>query len=85
MGAVFWRLWRALAAADQEQAPYLQAMLVSLAGLAVVTLFNNMYYIGFLWLEIALAAALMETTSWRARHGLREAESAIADGGRRGS
>jgi O-antigen ligase len=80
MGVVFWRLWRALATADQEQAPYLQAMLVSLAGLAVVSLFNNMYYIGFLWLEIALAVALTESTSWRARHGLRETESAIRRG-----
>jgi O-antigen ligase len=60
MGAVFWRLWRALAVADGEQAPYLQAMLVSLAGLVVSSLFNNMYYFGFLWLEIALAVALAE-------------------------
>jgi O-antigen ligase len=58
MGAVFWRLWRALATADEEWAPYLQAMLVSLTGLAVASLFNNMYYFGFVWLEIALAAAL---------------------------
>jgi O-antigen ligase len=77
MGVVFWRLWRALATADEEWAPYLQAMLVSLAGLAVATLFNNIYYFGFLWLEIALAAALTESTSWRARHGLRDTESAI--------
>jgi O-antigen ligase len=61
MGAVFLRLWRALAVADEKQAPYVQAMLVSLGGLAVVSLFNNMYYFGFLWLEIALAAALTES------------------------
>jgi len=73
---VFWRLWRALAVADQELSPYLQAMLVSLAGLAVVSLFNNMYYFGFLWLEIALAVALAESPSSRARHGLAETESA---------
>jgi O-antigen ligase len=61
MGVVFWRLWRALATADQEQAPYLQAMLISLVGLAVASLFNNLYYFGFLWLEIALAVALTES------------------------
>jgi len=60
MGVVFWRLWRALAMADEEWAPYLQAMLVSLAGLTVATLVNNTYYFGFLWLEIALAVALTE-------------------------
>jgi O-antigen ligase len=60
MGVVFWRLWRALATADEEWAPYLQAMLVSLAGLTVATLVNNTYYFGFLWLEIALAVALTE-------------------------
>jgi O-antigen ligase len=77
MGVVFWRLWRALATADDEQAPYLQAMLISLAGLTVASLFNNMYYFGFLWLEIALAAALAESASWGAEHGLRGTESAI--------
>jgi hypothetical protein len=35
-------------------------MLASLVGLAVASLFNNMYYFGFLWLEVALAAALTE-------------------------
>jgi O-antigen ligase len=60
VGVVFRRLWRALATVDGERAPYLQAMLASLAGLAVASLFNNMYYFGFLWLEIALAAALTE-------------------------
>jgi O-antigen ligase len=60
MWVVFRRLWRALARADAEWAPYLQAMLVSLTGLAVASLFNNVYYFGFLWLEIALAVALTE-------------------------
>jgi len=83
MGVVFRRLWRALATADGERAPYLQAMLVSLAGLAVVSLFNNVYYFGFLWLEIALAVALTESCLGVPGMGCEKQSLPRADGGTR--
>jgi O-antigen ligase len=58
IGILLWRLFTALRAAPQHHAPYLQAMFVAVVGLTVSSIFNNLYYFGFYWLVIALAAAL---------------------------
>lgn len=60
MGLLLWRLLRALKTASATRLPYLQGALACVVGLTVSAMFNNLYYFGYYWLIIALAAALVE-------------------------
>ena len=60
LAVLFWRLNRALPLADAKMSPYVQGAFASLSGLAVSALVNNLFYFGFFWLIIALAAALAD-------------------------
>ena len=67
---LFHRLLRALRmSVDRTWVPYLQGSLISLVGLTVFALFNNLYYFGFFWLHIALAAAISQAALASARKG----------------
>ena len=60
LGVLFWRLLGTLRTARPEWVPYLQGVFIAVVGLTVSSLFNNLFYFGFYWLVIALAAALTE-------------------------
>lgn len=52
------RLFVALRNARPNEVPYLQALFLALVALTVSSAFNNLYYFGFYWLVIALAAGM---------------------------
>jgi O-antigen ligase len=59
IGVLFWRLLTALNRGPPAHTPYIQGVFLAVLGLTVSSAFNNLYYFGFYWLIIALAAALV--------------------------
>ena len=59
-GFLLWRLLIAVKAASRERLPYIEGAFACLIGLTASACFNNLYYYGYYWLIIALAAALAE-------------------------
>ncbi|HUS83200.1 MAG TPA: O-antigen ligase family protein, partial [Dehalococcoidia bacterium] len=60
LGVLLWRLVRASRTAGAVSSPYVQGVFACVVGLTASACFNNLYYFGYYWLIIALAAAFAE-------------------------
>ena len=72
LGVLLWRLARASKTVGAAGLPYVQGAFACVIGLTASACFNNLYYFGYYWLIIALAAALTEPL-WRVTRRSREA------------